>query len=162
MKISNFLSFLVMLITVATACGQKAEPKVSNGHTYYGEEFETKDVLDYDSFSTIMQDKDEAMVQVKAKVESVCQAKGCWMTLVSGDGNGTSTFVKFKDYGFFMPKDLGGKEVIVNGRAYKEITSVDELRHYAEDEGLSAEEVAKITEPKQELKFMADGVMMVE
>ena len=34
-----------------------------------------------------------------AKVNSVCQAKGCWMTLNLEDGN--EVMVKFKDYGFF-------------------------------------------------------------
>jgi len=50
--------------------------------------------------------------------------------------------------------------VIMRGKAYKEETSVDELRHYAEDEGKSAEEVAAITESIIELKFMADGVIL--
>ena len=61
-----------------------------------------------------------------------------------------------------MPLDLAGSEVIVEGIAYREITTVDELKHYAEDEGLSAEEIAKITEPAEELKFMADGVIILK
>jgi len=69
-------------------------------------------------------------------------------------------FVKFKDYGFFMPLDASGNTAIMRGRAYKEETSVDELRHYAEDEGKSAEEIAAIVEPVTELKFMADGVII--
>ena len=85
------------------------------------------------------------------------------MNLIPTEGpTDQSVFVKFKDYGFFMPLDLAGSEVIVQGKAYKEVTSVDELRHYAEDEGLSAEEIAKITEPEEELKFMADGVIILE
>ena len=78
------------------------------------------------------------------------------MNVVSDDGE--SMFVKFKDYGFFMPLDLAGQEVVMNGVAFKEVTSVEELQHYAEDEGLSQVEIAKITEPKEEFKFMATGV----
>ena len=104
---------------------------------------------------------DEVEAVVTGNVGSVCQAKGCWMNIVDSDG-GTSEemFVKFKDYGFFMPLDIAGKDVIMRGKAYKEETSVDELRHYAEDEGKSAEEVAAITESIIELKFMADGVIL--
>ena len=110
-----------------------------------------------------MQKQDTVTTQLKAKVEGVCQVKGCWMNLIPTEGpTDQSVFVKFKDYGFFMPLDLAGSEVIVQGKAYKEVTSVDELRHYAEDEGLSAEEIAKITEPEEELKFMADGVIILE
>ena len=39
-------------------------------------------------------------------------------------------------------------------------TSVDELRHYAEDKGAPAEEIAAITEPKRELRMTADGVVI--
>jgi hypothetical protein len=48
----------------------------------------------------------------------------------------------------------------MQGKAFKEVTSVDELRHYAEDAGDSKEEIAKITEPKTELKFEATGVVL--
>ena len=68
--------------------------------------------------------------------------------------------VKFKDYGFFMPKDIAGKEVIINGKAYVEEVSVDEQRHYAEDAGKTKEEIAKITEPKRTFSFEADGVLI--
>ena len=61
--------------------------------------------------------------------------------------------VKFKDYGFFMPKDISGKEVILNGKAYVNEVPVDEQRHYAEDAGKSEEEIAAITEPKKDLFF---------
>ncbi len=95
-----------------------------------------------------------------AKVDEVCQAKGCWMKL-SMD-NGEQVMVKFKDYGFFMPKDIAGKEVIINGIAYVNEVPVDEQRHYAEDAGKSEEEIAKITAPKRTYSFEADGVLLVE
>ncbi len=107
--------------------------------------------------------QDTVQTQLKAKVEGVCQVKGCWMNLVPIDGSSDeSIFVKFTEYAFFMPLDLAGQNVIVEGKAYKEVTTVDELRHYAEDEGLSAAEIAKITEPVEELKFMADGVIILK
>ncbi|MFI1770771.1 DUF4920 domain-containing protein [Thalassobellus citreus] len=93
-----------------------------------------------------------------AKVTSVCQAKGCWMRLDLEDGN--EVMVKFKDYGFFMPKDIAGKEVIINGKAFVEEVSVDEQRHYAEDAGKPKEEIALITKPKRTYSFEADGVLL--
>ena len=81
------------------------------------------------------------------------------MNIVSDtDTTNTEMFVQFKDYGFFMPKDLSGKEVVMLGKAYREVTSVEDLKHFAEDEGKTKEEIAKITEPIKELKFMASGV----
>ncbi len=93
-----------------------------------------------------------------ATVDEVCQAKGCWMKL--NLENGEQVMVKFKDYGFFMPKDIAGKEVIVNGIAFVDEMSVDEQQHYAEDSGKSSEEIAAITAPKKTYSFEADGVLL--
>uniref|UniRef100_UPI0035622737 DUF4920 domain-containing protein n=1 Tax=Seonamhaeicola sp. TaxID=1912245 RepID=UPI0035622737 len=93
-------------------------------------------------------------------VLKVCKAKGCWMTLDLGDGN--EAMVKFKDYGFFVPKDIAGKDVVVNGKAYVKEVPVDELQHYAEDAGKSAEEIAAITKPKKTFSFEADGVLIAQ
>lgn len=98
--------------------------------------------------------------KMTAKVDAVCQVKGCWMTVNLEDG--TTARVKFKDYGFFMPKNIAGKEVIVNGLAYVDEVSVAEQRHFAEDAGKSKEEIEAITEVKRTYTFMADGVLLKE
>ena len=97
-------------------------------------------------------------VKVQGKVNEVCQAKGCWMNLDKGDGTGMR--VTFKDYGFFVPKDCGGKTAVIQGYAYMYTSTVDDHRHYAEDEGKSEEEINKITTPLIELAFEADGVII--
>ena len=100
---------------------------------------------------------DTAMVKFTTSVNEVCQAKGCWMRLDLGE---EEAMVRFKDYGFFMPKNIADKEVIVNGKAYVSEMSVEEQRHYAEDAGKSKEEIAAITEVETTLSFEADGVLV--
>ena len=97
--------------------------------------------------------------KVKSKVLSVCQEKGCWMTVEQE--NGEPIMVKFKDYGFFMPKDIVGKEVVLDGEASIKETSVKQLKHYAEDAGKSKEEIEKIKKPKKEMIFTAKGVLVL-
>jgi len=151
--------FVVIVLAIFAACSPKTVEKVEGKH--FGEAISEKGAITYDELLAKL-DKDGGVenVKVEGKVEGVCQKKGCWMTIVSDDAEKDVMFVKFKDYGFFMPLDLSGKTVVMRGNAYKETTSVDELRHYAEDNGDSEEEIAKITEPKVELKFMADGVVV--
>jgi hypothetical protein len=96
--------------------------------------------------------------KVSGKVTEVCQEKGCWMKLEKG--NGESLMVKFKDYGFFMPKDIVGREVVIDGEAVSKEVSVKQLRHYAEDAGKSKEEIEKIKAPKKETQFIAKGVLV--
>jgi hypothetical protein len=93
------------------------------------------------------------------KVLSVCQEKGCWMKVERAGGE--PMMVKFKDYGFFMPKDIVGKEIVLDGEAAVKETSVKQLKHYAGDAGKSKEEISKIKTPKKELIFVAKGVLVL-
>lgn len=101
---------------------------------------------------------DTLATKFSAKVIEVCQAKGCWMRLELD--NGEEAMVKFKDYGFFVPKDIAGKAVVVNGNAFVNEMSVEEQQHYAKDGGKSDAEIAKITEPQKTFGFLADGVLL--
>ena len=74
--------------------------------------------------------------------------------------NGADVFVKFKDHEFVIPKDRAGRAAIVSGIAKKKTISVDDQKHYAEDAGASEAEIAKITQPKEELRIEATGVMI--
>lgn len=97
-------------------------------------------------------------IAFSSTVNDVCKAKGCWMKVALD--NEEETMVKFKDYGFFVPKDIENDTIIVQGRAYVSETSVEELRHLAEDAGKSKDEIAAITAPKKTYSFMADGVLV--
>ena len=92
------------------------------------------------------------------KVNSVCQSKGCWMVLELPGVD--DTMVKFKEYGFFVPKDITGKEVIVRGKAFVEVVSVEDQKHFAKDAGKSIDEIVEITEPEKSFGFLADGVLI--
>jgi hypothetical protein len=97
--------------------------------------------------------------KVTGKVVEVCQEKGCWMKIEKPGGE--TLMVKFKDYGFFMPKDIVGKEVVLDGSAALKETSVKQLQHYAKDAGKSKEEIQKIKKPKKDVQFVASGVLVL-
>ena len=64
----------------------------------------------------------------------------------------------------FMPKvkQIAGKDVIVNGKAFVNEVSIGEQRHYAEAAGKIAEEIAQNTEPKKTYSFEADGALLIQ
>jgi len=128
---------------------------------HFGETITEDGAMEFETLLTEMNQTDSLPAKVVATVSEVCQMKGCWMN-IEADGKEEKMFVQFKDYGFFVPKDIAGRKVIMDGYAYREVTPVEELRHFAEDEGKSEEEVAAITEPKEELKFLASGVILLD
>jgi hypothetical protein len=98
------------------------------------------------------------VIRLEAPITGVCQTKGCWMNLGTPDAKGNPpVFVKFKDYGFFMPKDSSGRTAIVEGTMTFKQETVAETKHYLEDAG-KTEEAKKVTEGRKILRFMASGV----
>ena len=121
----------------------------NDGSKFYGEKFNFKNIDNSLELSS-------TKVKVRGKIISTCPMKGCWMNmLVSND----TVLVRFKDYGFFVPKQgVEGSSAIVNGFLSIDTLSVAQLRHYAEDAGKKTEEIMKIKKPKITLSFLADGV----
>lgn len=171
MKNLSTLLATSLLFVLLSACGstpaaeetvEAATTPVKDVASTFGDEFKAEKVLPANELLTTYEHDqliDTLQTTLQGTVNSVCQAMGCWMTIAAGDGE--EMMVKFKDYGFFMPKDISGREVVMHGMAYYQITPVDELRHYAEDAGKSPEEIAAINEPKKELRFLADGVQLL-
>ncbi len=159
------LAFACLLLF---ACNPSSTSTAQDGDAtetekHFGEKINSDGAIPYAQLVSQMGDSDSLQVKVVGKVEEVCQKKGCWMTIVNPEeAEGEKLFVKFKDYGFFMPLDLSGQEVVMDGYAFREVTSVDELRHYAEDAKEPQEVIDAITEPKVELKFLASGVMILD
>jgi hypothetical protein len=150
--------FVAFLLPIAATAQKGAQGK---NNEIFGASFQPKKVVSYDQLPKLIEGKEKIEVKVRGTVEDVCQAKGCWMNIVSSKTD-EKMMVQFKDYGFFMPKDIAGREVIMDGYAFYEVTPVDELRHYAEDAGKTPEEIALITAPARKLKFLATGVMLVK
>jgi len=155
---------LAVLFALTSIFSCKPAVKMEPGVDAFGEDFKVENVTDFSTVMSVLENSEEVNAVMKVKVDKVCKVKGCWMNVSPVDDTAGEMFVKFKDYGFFVPVDLvddGTKEIYMKGKAFKEITTVDELRHYAEDEGKSAEEIAKITEPEVQVKFMAIGVKLI-
>lgn len=105
-----------------------------------------------------LKEGDTIPIKFKSTIVDVCQKKGCWMNMdLASDKN---AFVRFTDYGFFVPLDAAKQEGIVEGRAFLSVVSINELKHYAQDAGKTQEEIDAITEPKITYAIQADGVLI--
>ena len=124
----------------------------------FGDPFTEEGVLSMEELIKKVEGKKKLDCKVTGTVVSVCQKKGCWIELMRPDEG--SMRVTFKDYAIFMPKDISGRTIVLDGYAFTKETPVETLRHYAEDAGMSKEEIAKIKKGKKELAFEAKGVIV--
>lgn len=131
---------------------------IIKAQSIHGETITESGAIPATELATKLENKEEMPAKVTGVVESVCKAAGCWMKVKTNDGQ--TMRVTFKDYGFFVPKDITGKTVIFEGVAKVKTTSVAMLKHYAEDGGKSKEEIAKITVPEKAIGFVANGVIV--
>lgn len=160
-KISVIFTFFLSLAYLGT--GNAQEKSIQNDaqeeYSSIGENFQVNTILSAGRMEEKYDDLkpgDTLQVAFKSDVTAVCKNKGCWMKMALEDGR--EVMVKFKDYGFFVPRDIENRVAIINGRAYVEEMSVKDQRHYAEDAGMSAQEVAQIVNPKKTFSFIAEGV----
>lgn len=167
------MKFKAILFAVAVSAStlafaqesKKAGPPAGNalvGDTYGGgvaSNTESK-AISVDKLSKkLKKEKKVENVAIKGKVTDVCDKKGCWLTIQTEDNS--KFFVKMKDYAFFVPTALKGKTVVMDGTAEKKVTSVDEQKHYAEDAKRPQSEIDAITTPKEEIRFVANGIKVV-
>ncbi|MES2566447.1 MAG: DUF4920 domain-containing protein [Bacteroidota bacterium] len=138
---------------------QAPEGKAKPGDNY-GAKTTEAGAISISELPALLKTKDTVTVKIKAKALSSCASKGCWMTLKIDDKN--EAFVKMKDYGFFVPMAISGKNVVLDGIAFIKTTTVDELKHYAEDGKKTQAEIDAIKEPKQEIRFLANGILVVK
>jgi hypothetical protein len=98
--------------------------------------------------------------RITGKVTEVCQAMGCWFKIEKKDG--TALMVKTKDHGYFLPQNLVGKTVAVDGVAkVKEVTEA-QRRHLAEDAGKTKAEIEKIKGTQKGVQLVAAGVQVLD
>jgi hypothetical protein len=92
-------------------------------------------------------------VRTEGVVSAVCQEKGCWMILESGD---QSVRVTFKDYGFFVPKDSAGSTAVMEGVFNVKTIPEKTAKHYAQETPGGKPDTIK--GDQKELSLVASGV----
>ena len=149
---------VVICSIVFATVGYSQEPVAAKKGITYGEGTTETGAISINDLEKKMENK-KYEGKVTGKVKEVCQERGCWMKIEKADGE--TVMVKFKDYGFFMPKNIVGKEVVLDGEAVVNEVSVKQQRHYAQDAGKPEEEIKKINKPKKEIQFIAKGVLVL-
>lgn len=141
---------------VAEAEVNQQKPTTKN----YGATITEDGAVKAEKLMASMGNKDSLQVKVEGTINSSCKMKGCWMKMDMG--NGKEMRVSFKDYGFFVPKNLDGETAVIDGYAKMDTTDVMTLQHFARDAGKSEAEVKAITEPEIGVTYVATGVIIKE
>ncbi|MFM1874869.1 MAG: hypothetical protein RL266_606 [Bacteroidota bacterium] len=164
------MKYLIPIVALAllAACGSHSHDNAEDAAStvdstatntgWFGEEFEITETVAAADVAGLMNDSSSNEFIVEGTIQECCQKKGCWMKVDMG--NGESMRVSFKDYGFFVPLDAGGRSMTMKGIAMYDTIQVDMLKHLAEDAGKTQEEIDAIVNPELALTFEATGVLI--
>lgn len=158
--------WILYLVLVLIGCKENGRDRFSSeeeiaNYESFGEDFDASEVISSEEMGERYADLkagDTLKLSFEAKVNSVCKMKGCWMELdVPG---AQDPRIVFKNYGFFVPKDIEGRQAVVSGKAYVEEVSIEDQKHFAKDAGKTEAEIAAINTPEIRFAFVADGVKL--
>jgi hypothetical protein len=172
MSVSRIIYFALLISGLLLISCQK-ETEMVNAQKFGGEVTLEESVSLAQIYTNPEQYKDKE-IRIEGTIKEVCQHKGCWLKLT--DGNKELT-VRFKDYGFFVPKDASTSKVILQGiftmkpdmHVENESKAQAEGKEHAEGEEQDGEkEHAENSEVKEEVEeaapfsFTASAVIIYE
>ena len=147
---------LIIYITILSffSCAENQSKELK----FYGDKISINNIIDFKKVKKLSETQPVIDTKIEGTILSTCPKKGCWMQVKVQED---TILVRFKDYGFFVPKSgAENKRVIMQGQAKQDTISVELLRHYAEDAGKPLQEIEKIIEPEYNISFLADGVII--
>lgn len=169
------LASLLLALVLVAGCTETATdapvatPVATADYTPYGESVALEDGTPILTPSALLANPaayDGETVRVEGTIAEMCRMKGCWLTLRDADAEAGET-VRVRvptdssgTYVYTFPTDLGMIDAVVEGTVNVDTMSVDELRHYAEDEGRPQEEIEAITEPQPTVVLTAHGALV--
>lgn len=132
---------LVILLALAfglswNSQAQQKEITPAQVGVQYGKKVDKSNAITVDKLEKSLEKAPKYTGKVTGKVAQVCTKKGCFLTL-ERSGEKDPLMVRFTDYSYFVPADLVGKNVILEG-------------------------YAKVKDATKEITFVADGVLVIK
>jgi len=148
--------YLIMLLFMPfTLLAQQRVP-LPHGMTF-GRKVDSLQHIRADKVEAFMGTKIRISTTITGKVLQVDTPKGGWLQLDAGGGK--IIRVHFKDYNVFIPKQLKGRNVMIQGVAQK-LLIADDMQHFAGENVDRKKQNAVKPDAKQRLTFEAWGLMV--
>ena len=120
---SQYFKIIVLLITI-TATSVNAQWK------HIGKEFSIETTTPISELIEHPEKYYNRDVRVEGIIASACNEEGCFIEVVSKDGNGDGIVVNFPELIHKFPTDCAGREVVVEGMFYQKIYPRSRVSHW--------------------------------
>jgi hypothetical protein len=146
-----FVAVAVLVLATASAVA-------ASGGKHYGAPFGDAKTITLADATASAEKLATTPVRIRGKVLDVCQREGCWLVLSDGE---REMRIHMKDHAFAVPKDIGGKMVVVEGLVEQKVLTEAQARHFAEESNGKVDP-ATIKGDQTTYRMMATGVLVEE
>ncbi|MCS6991008.1 MAG: DUF4920 domain-containing protein [Chitinophagales bacterium] len=146
-----FRIFVLLLLLAAGACSRNPTP------TFYGQAFDTASAVPLSALWDRSEPLDSVALVVVGRVQSVCQAEGCWLRLA--DEQGREVFVDWNS-AFTVPKNSAGRRAFVFGYVLYDTTTVQEQRQLGRNIVQGEQQPEPAAQPSPLITLRAKGVWL--
>lgn len=136
-----------------------------DGYEYYGiKEMDAQGGVSVEEMIAIIDSTGAFTGKINTALFGICKKAGCWVTI--DNPGGEPIRVVFGEHAFFVPVDTKeGREVIIEGVAVMDTTSIEMQKHFLDDAKETGQEVPQsaydeITAPLVEVSFDATGILI--
>lgn len=148
----KFILFTAVLL-IFSACTENKKTRLHaveniKGQAVYGDSIREGNVFDLGALETLMQKQEKADMRLKGVIADVCPGKGKWVTMKMP--NGEAVRVTFRGNSFAVPQSVKGKEVLLNGYAYRDTVAL-----------ATGSTVAAPVSPERPIAFLATGLVVL-
>ena len=141
------------------------EKVMVDGYEYYGiKEMDSQGGVSVEEMIATIDSTGAFEGKINTALFGVCKKAGCWVTI--DNPGGEPIRVVFGEHAFFVPVDTKeGREVVIEGVAVMDTTSIEMQKHFLDDAKETGQEVPQsaydeITEPLVEVSFNATGILI--
>ena len=139
-------------------------PTVAKSFAKFGEEQKLA-AADTVPVSSVLASPDQyegKYVRMSGVVTAVCPKKGCWMRVASADAKpgDANVFIKFPDppEGMYIPLEAVGHTTTIEGTVKNGTMSEAAARHFKQDAGASADEIAQVVGDQKQVMIAKPAV----
>ena len=145
---------IIGLLLAASAYGQNTP--LPHGMVY-GTKPDTTAMMPASKIEAFLGNRTRSSATLMGKVLKVTKSKGGWFTLDADDGKVIKAH--FKNYAINLPAAIRGKTVIIEGIATKQFVA-DDMQHFAGDTVIKKKKIRVKANPKKQLSFEVNGLMI--
>lgn len=130
---NKLIAFILLGLFVA-GCGARAEEPAVDFDTYGAGV--SADIMTTNELLRDADGLDGELVAVSGVVRDVCQSKGCWLVFETATDDVIRVVVdrdEEGEYRFTVPKDISGRQVVVEGQLERQELTEAQQQHYADE-----------------------------